>query len=556
MIAFFAESLLLYIIRAAPYNFAEFLRIAMLVGAGAGLLAADHRLTVPSLVSSILATLFAGVARALWKTFVRFHPDAVAKNKDQTARYVIVGTLVGIAWTWIFWKGEPIVALGFANIPFFIVNAVSSALALKLGKSMLLPMDDEVADPDTQAEAGDSPAHHVWDALTLISLTGVVGCHSTLSVRRSYTSVYQFFCFLVAIICIKSRAYIDAFEARPQSSRVSHSTHELEFSSEDSDAVSLTEKAERYGKQTSPSSLRYKRFLLGITAASLWTAFGIFNATEQPEHRSPAFLDRNYQPQFPVEIVLSMYDEPIDKVVEVIHNLRGMPSFSDAWVTIYIKDSSADNTAIKQRTGADYIVTLPNIGREGETYLNHVLHRWDSLARQTIFLQAGIHNPREFYTHVRNYYSRQQTGFLNLGWSGNVCNCADCGDRLFWTDTTHVLPRLYAEMYNATPTACEDVLLSYKGQFIVSAARIRGISKDVYKTLWQAFIDENGWAHQQAYLQGRPDSMSTPDFGFTMERMWNLLFQCSNREVAWRCPSLVSGWRVGGEVADCQCFDE
>lgn len=114
-----------------------------------------------------------------------------------------------------------------------------------------------------------------------------------------------------------------------------------------------------------------------------------------------------------------MYNEPVDEVAKLIRHLRGFPALSDAPVTIYIKDSEADINHIKQQTGANQIALLPNIGREGETYLNHILSRWDSLARQTIFLQAGIHSPREFFAHINNYYSRQ-TGFLNLGWSGTV----------------------------------------------------------------------------------------------------------------------------------------
>ncbi|OAG12500.1 uncharacterized protein CC84DRAFT_1254749, partial [Paraphaeosphaeria sporulosa] len=555
-IAFCAESLFLHIVTSAPQDYNEILRISLLAGAGAGLLATDHRLSVPGLVSSILAMLFAGVARAFWKIAIRCNPDdVVAKDKDQTGRYVIIGASVGVTWALVFWKGEPIFTLDFSNVPLFTINALASALALALGKSMLLPMDDESVDSNFQNS--DAPVHHVWDASTLLVLAGIVGCYSTLSYRRSYTSAYQFVCFLVAIICIESRVYVEAFKDRSQSARTSHSTYELSpSSSEDGESVDLANEDGHSGNQPISRTKTIRRVMLGIAVFSLWTMYGISNANDRREDRSTVLLDQDYEPQLPVEIVLSMYKEPIYEVVSLIHNLRSIPSLSDAHVTIYIKDAFADNDSIQHLTRANDVITLPNIGREGETYLNHILNRWDSLARQTIFLQAGIHNPREFYKHVRNYYSSSQTGFLNLGWSGTVCNCADCGDRLFWTDTTHVLAQLHAQMYNGSTSVCESVLLSYKGQFVVSAARIRGISRDVYNTLWQAFIDENSWAHQQPYLEGRPDSMSAPDFGYTMERMWNLLFQCSNREVAWKCPSLVSGWRVGGEIADCQCFDD
>lgn len=550
----------LFIIRADTRSYAELLRISLLAAASIGLLITDHRITVPSLAASILAMLYAGVARALWKT-ARRHPDVVATNLDYTGRYVTIGALVGAIWTLVFWKGEPIFTLDFKNVPLFIINALASSLALALGKSILFPVDDEV--PNAVPHTVNAPVHQIWDASTLLILTGIVGCHSTLSIRRSYTNIYQFCCFFLAIICIENRAHVDVSKAQRHRSLYSDSTHDLMSSSstasiEDNDTVGFTEEVRYSGMPASLLRSRnntFHRFLLYIGIISLWAAYTILNSNERPQRRIPVLLDREYSPGSLVEIVLSMYNEPVDEVAKLIRDLRGFPALSDAPVTIYIKDSEADIDDIKQRTRANQITSLPNIGREGETYLNHILNRWDSLAKQTIFLQAGIHNPREFFAHIYNYYSRSQTGFLNLGWSGTVCNCEDCGDRMFWRDKTHIFQQVYTKINNDS-APCESLLLSYKGQFIVSAARIRGISKDIYQDLWQAFTDDKSWAHQPAYLQGRPDSLSAPDFGYTMERMWNLLFQCSDIDVAWRCPSLVSRWRIGGTIGDCQCFDE
>jgi hypothetical protein len=557
--AYFAEGLLLLIIGIVPHTQAEIVRISLLVLAGAGLLFAEYRLSVPNLVASILAMVLAGAARALWITVIKYYPGAVADNMNQTGRFVTIEALVGVIWVLVFWTGDHNFAFELGSVPLLAINALTSALTLTLGKSMLLPMGDEVADMGSQTIT--APVRHSWDALTLLALTGIVGCHSTLSIRRSYTNAYQFCCFLFAVLCIGGKTRVDVFNAQLQRPWTIQSTYELADissapSAENGDAIGFTEETDRTGMPTFSSSSRSNRvcrYLPGISVVLLWTAYAILNFTERPDRYSSAFLDRDYVPQLPVEVVLSMYKEPVDEVSKLIFNLRSMPALSDAHFTIYIKDSEADNEDIKQRTEADRVATLPNIGREGETYLNHILNRWHSLARQTIFLQADIHNPREFYTHINNYYSRSQTGFLNLGWSGAVCNCENCGDRLFWRDTTHFLSQTYNRIYKSA--TCDNILLSYKGQFIVSAARIRGIDKDIYHSLWQAFVDEKSWAHQPEYLQGRPDSMSAPDFGYTIERTWNLLFQCSNIDVAWKCPSLVSGWRIGGDIGDCQCFD-
>jgi hypothetical protein len=559
LIAFFAEDLLLYITRAIPHTYAELLRISLLMLASAALLFTEYRLTMPNLATSIVAMLLAGAARGLLKLVIIHHPDVVAENEFQTSLHVIAGVLVGIIWVIVFETGNQTFALDFGNIPLLVLNASASAVAMLLGNSLLLPMYGEVV--GTSSQTIDAPVDRLCDAITLTLLTGIVGCYSTLLTARSYTNIYQFCCFLLTITGLGRSAYVCASNRHSQSPGATPSTYELLSSpsalpAEYNDTISLTEEAHHSAvpalKSSSPNNT-FSRYLVGISIASLWAAYGIMNFTERQEHRIPVLLDRDYVPQLPVEIVLSMYKEPIDEVRKLVNHLQNMPALSDAHVTIYIKDSGANNTYVKQQTGAHNVTTLPNIGREGETFLNHILNRWHDLARQTIFLQAGIHNPREFYTHVTNYYDRAQTGFLNLGWPGRLCDYENCSDRFGWQDNLHFIPQVCKQVYNST--ICEKVLLSYKGQFIVSAARIRGINKDIYHDLWQAFIDENNPAHQPSNLQGRPDSMSAPDFGYTMERLWNLLFQCSSVDVGWKCPTLLSEWRLGGDISDCQCFD-
>lgn len=65
LIAFFAESLSLFINHADTRRYTELIHIGLLVAASIGVLITDHRITVPSIAASIPAMLFAGVARAL-----------------------------------------------------------------------------------------------------------------------------------------------------------------------------------------------------------------------------------------------------------------------------------------------------------------------------------------------------------------------------------------------------------------------------------------------------------------------------------------------------------
>lgn len=532
-----AEDLLLYILRVASATYAEMSRTCLVMLAGVGILITEYRLTVPGLVTSILAMVFAGVARGLRKTAIIHHPDVLTNNVNQASLHVIIGALVGVGSVMIFGMNGRVFAFDAGNGFLLGLNAFSTAMAIQLGKSVVLPMDDVAV--NAPFHSLDARVHRICDALTIAVLTGLAGCYSTLLTRRSYTNIYQLCCFWLAKTCISGWPCARMPHTGLPNARFTHSTH---------------------GHIRSPSSLvnsqikPFWKYLAGIGIASVWITYGVLNFTERQEPYRPASLDRTYAASIPLEIVVSMYKEPIEDVAKLIRNLKTIPALSDAYVTIYLKDGGADTNRIKTQIQASQIITLPNIGREGETYLNHILGRWDSLAQQTIFLQAEIHNPREFYTRINNYYTRGRTGYLDLGWVGTVCNCNTCSDRLFWTDETRIVPQTYQQVYGSSST-CSYVLLSYKGQFAASAARIRGIDRSIYQDMWQALVDDKSWAHQDSFLHGRPDELSAPDFGYTVERLWSMLFQCSSTNLAWKCPSMVSRWRIGGDVGDCQCFD-
>eukprot|EP00928_Gymnodinium_smaydae_P062653 TRINITY_DN4646_c0_g1_i1.p1 TRINITY_DN4646_c0_g1~~TRINITY_DN4646_c0_g1_i1.p1 ORF type:complete len:702 (-),score=97.77 TRINITY_DN4646_c0_g1_i1:121-2226(-) len=91
---------------------------------------------------------------------------------------------------------------------------------------------------------------------------------------------------------------------------------------------------------------------------------------------SPAQLQKLYQIQqgevakSELEIVLAQYDESI--------------TWSDPYAsirTVYCKGPPPE--------GAEGCVRLPNVGREGHTYLHHIVENYDNLADWTVFSQAG-----------------------------------------------------------------------------------------------------------------------------------------------------------------------
>jgi len=551
-IAFFTESLLLYLFGYTPRSTTETLRFGILLPACAGILFMEYRLMVPSLVASVLAMLFVGAASALRRLAAKHYPEDLPKQGMAAGWIVGMGALVVVICAAADFPSEHWSAFDTGGPLLRTLNAFSTAVAVLIGGSILFPLEMQ---SDSQLPVtGVAVTQQLHNVSALLIMTAVTGCYSALTLRRSYTSWYQLCCFLLAILCTSSRDMYNVVWNQPRNHSdihegyrlVAHPPGILSNDIEEPILVELQAPREDFESRGLRSSMS------SVVLVILWTAFVSFNFGQRQYRRTEPLLDLGYKTTNPLEVVISMYKERTEDIAALISNLESMPQMAGAYVTIYLKDSEADEQKIRQETNAQEVIKLPNVGREAETYLNHIVTRWDSLAERTVFLQADVHNPREFYPFFEQYFRVNQTGFLNLGWAGTICNADDCGDRYGWQDETSLFPQIQSRIDHSTR---DQFLLSYKGQFVVTAARIRGIDKAIYDDLRQLFVDENSWAHNEPYLQGRQDSMSQPFFGYTMERIWNLLFQCSDMDVAWRCPTLLSGRRPGGSIADCQCFD-
>ncbi|KAE9379475.1 hypothetical protein N431DRAFT_553678 [Stipitochalara longipes BDJ] len=282
----------------------------------------------------------------------------------------------------------------------------------------------------------------------------------------------------------------------------------------------------------------------------------------------PSKLDKFYHPTTRFEIVISMYDESPSDIHTLFSALKSTTLLSTLTptVTLYTKNPThavpSLQSKLKAQTGADRVEHLENRGREGGTYLHHIVNHWDELAEQTMFIQAHAHNIRELIPRI-NSYLVADSGFLSLGFAGVSCRCGRCGDRWGWEDKAGVVPGLYERIYGVP---CEDetpILLTYKGQFVASARRLRGIPKAIYEDLLKTITSNSTSAGEVGSKEKDPeggvvgeDTPENPHFGFAMERIWGLLGQCAtDQRVAVKCPSLLSGMSRGGEAGDCGCLD-
>ena len=504
-----------------------------------GIFHGEYRLTVPGLACAIPAIVLIGLTRALYEHRDREQSmDPVYRSPIATRRWCCYGVVTSLFFAVV--KEQGVLGVPYLDrkcVVVLAVNLVSSAIALLQGGSVLLSIVHTSRQIPLTA---------------LIVLAGLTGLVSVCQLQRSYTSNIQLSSYGIILVVVKY---------------LGHPRHYQFLRGEDDVEISTTSTAQDDGSLTtsvdaqnlssarwqqtileaynSPCTQRFRALFSALTikaavATGVWTLFLLQNFSDRLVSRpvSPApVLDRTFQATVPLRIVLSMYEEPLYELEFLIATLRQVPSLTHAEILIYTKSSKVSVEDIKKGTGASQVIQLPNFGREGETYLHHIMSQWDSLANHTLFMQAGIHNRREVIPRLETYFDPRRTGMLSLGFVGHVVKCYGGSDIFGWTEPSRLLVNLYRRTQRAK---CDRVLLSYKGQFLVSAARIRGIDQSIYQELHNSLVVEQS---------------SAPIFGFTVERLWSLLFQCSNMEVASKCPSLISGVREGGNVGDCQCLD-
>lgn len=271
--------------------------------------------------------------------------------------------------------------------------------------------------------------------------------------------------------------------------------------------------------------------------------------------KPPTRLDRAYTPETDFDIVVSMYKEAPSTLNGTLTRILSLSTIPlNPRVFIYTKDENVNLASLQTFFPQAQIIRRPNIGREGETYLHYILANWDSLAHHTLFTQAGVDHLGKVQHRIDNYFIPERTGMLNLGSVPEVCDCHQCADP-YWHDYSGTLAKVYEMANNRT---CGWLMLTYKGQFIASAARIRGAGREVYQYLHDALTGEGSWAHQPEYLKevADLDSMNAPALGYSLERLWGGILQCADLTVVGRCPNMESGWRGKGTGMDCQCFDD
>ncbi|KAE9961578.1 hypothetical protein BLS_001736 [Venturia inaequalis] len=259
-----------------------------------------------------------------------------------------------------------------------------------------------------------------------------------------------------------------------------------------------------------------------------------------------------------LDIVVSHYKEDLKKTATMLHELLNLPKFRQLEVEIhfYTKNKDMDLDLIRRTINTTRVTLLPNLGREGGTFIDHIILNFDRLARHSMFIQAAMHEYDHAKNHIGDYFG-VDTGVLSLG-TYESCNCIDCTDP--W-DAARKFPRL-EELYAAlNGQFCpKSVVLTYLGQFITSATRIRSRGLKAYEYLKKVLeADESHFIHADPKQDIFQDDVTNPYFGHTLERSWMILFGCSEKRLVEKCgswPGLKTARKPLGSNDDCQCLDD
>lgn len=511
----------------------------------------ENRLLVPGLIWGLLGLLLTGLCRACF-TIGSGRSDQFVETKKEACHdfammTLVLGTIISGIWSYAAEHIHSIYEVPHKATVLMTINVMSFVGAAFCGTSVL-------AFSPISTEKGSPSFSNIPIRLTewLASSAGsiVILLVNLYSENISYVSWIQSFAYLVSMASLAGTNQI-------------HAQFLLYMES-------TQERINKFFRKEPGEFRKPTRFLTAVALFSLltflsWSLSVLKSASiNSLPPGLPGKLDVLYEATSQFDIIVSMYQEDPVQVKRMLDKIKATSLLSTASprVIIYTKDSEADLHSIQQLTGADIVSQLPNLGREGATYLYHIVNKWDSLAHQTMFLQAHAHNMRELIPRI-NSYLVPETGMLSLGFAGVTCNCNNCGDMFDWEDSWNVVPTLYEHIYSQPCTErTRPIQLSYKGQFVASARRIRGIEKNIYEGLLKTITSVDGWSHNSTVIGDMrggtgEDSPNNPYFGFTVERVWSLLMQCATEPlVAVKCPSLLSGMSAGGSVEDCQCLDK
>ena len=150
------------------------------------------------------------------------------------------------------------------------------------------------------------------------------------------------------------------------------------------------------------------------------------------------------------------------------------------------------------------IIEMPNIGREGHTYTNHIIENYNNLDDYTIFLQGYPYDHTPKLNEILNKIFQDEIDFLYKNLSSKVWRCQLNRDQ-FRSDLK--IKKIYSEMYNIDNPKNFCFKFGAGAQFCVSKKLILKNNLSFYKKILN-------------YLNKK----CNPIEGHIIERLWFIFF--------------------------------
>lgn len=221
----------------------------------------------------------------------------------------------------------------------------------------------------------------------------------------------------------------------------------------------------------------------------------------------------------------------------------------------------------------DEVVPLPNLGREGATYLSHILLHYNQtvadlaqaptdplpvpdhltqpashlrrrkLADMTYFFQAYLAWHDVVRPRLREV--TPETGFVNFGPNIKLECGTDSAVGLHFPMIAQVWSMFRGQL--CPPNSIQSG--AWSGQFAVSKCRILANPYEHYAYLSELLeAPEGHWVHD-GWGPNDSGGPSNPIFGHSVERSWPIIFDCAESRIQEEC---LNG---EGSPAKCHCFD-
>lgn len=197
-----------------------------------------------------------------------------------------------------------------------------------------------------------------------------------------------------------------------------------------------------------------------------------------------------------IGVVIARYNENIDWVKNINHN-------------IYLYNKGEDHILDS--------INLPNVGREAQTYLYHIVKNYEKLDDYTVFLQG---NP---YDHAFQDHYPSIEMFNNVTYKKDFYpfNLKDCGSGFdYYTCDLLGKPNLnpnvdlakFCHDHNFTLDIKNNLVEFVQGaQFAVSKQSIHKKNKSIYEKLLYSLSNNN------------PDPSRANFLAHVMERLWKYI---------------------------------